>query len=398
MDGQPNSPEFIERMSALMNTVQGKRILLLQNTVLLPPLDKVLKLLNISHRNLWDEIKRSRPGLPDFKTMAGLFEQNQAKISKGTETKLLRYLPVSPSSVAYSVELANMGFGFSGLTSWISTFENDLFEHQVAVDFWIAATKSIGKLITGSMRAAADVPARLQVYATAQITQRLGCPLALTRYESFVSSDGIGEQEQISIQHQHLLAVDCLATLLRLGAWVLADWQALHWDSTCSPGERNQMIGLSLIPTYTDANGWTSPIEIALERLASVAGWQGKQTAVTFLGKLWGGGVEGPDVASKIRLLRNWVQLRPARPSFEMLEDLVRLCRLEHARLQGLCTENDVGDVWLNASLLRVAETLSRLVFDFQNRGIAPDLIGSALGCFETEYRTAGSALGIPVA
>lgn len=397
MEGQPSNPETIATVKSLLESIEDKEVLLLKGTVLIPPFEKVMTLLNITHRALWAKSKQLHPGLPDFKTMEKVFDARQVELSKGTEAKLIRHLPFSQKAAAFLVDSVNQGYGLSAITGWIGAVDSGLFEQPVAKEFWISTCKRIASLLTAEMHPLTGIPDRLQAYISADITQRLGCPLAQSLYPELIATWGDAPDGQAPVQYQHLLSLDCMATLLRIGAWMMAEWQASNWEIVCAGEQQDRMIGLSLIPRFSPTDGWDSPIRTALEAFATAAGWQQKQTAVTFLGRLWGKGDSGPDVASKTRLLRNWVQLRPSRPSYEMLFDLARVCAIEHVRLQGLDVEVGDADHMLNANLLRAAEALSRLVKYLDDLGVAPELIGSALACYESEYRLARTALGFPV-
>lgn len=397
MDVLENKVAATKEVRALIDSLQDKEVLLLNNTVLLPPFESVMKLLNISHRVLWAKQKQSRPGLPDIKTMGKLFDSHQVNMSKSTEAKLLRHLPIGPTMASFLVDTADQGFAVKGINGWMAALDTGLFEQPVATEFWISTCKSIAALIIEKMHPRSGIPARLQVYISAEVTRRLGCPLAQSLYPELIESWGRSSDGPASIQYQHLLALDCLATLLRVGAWMMADWQTSNWDIVCAGEQQSRMIGVNLIPSFSPTGGWDSPIGTALEAFATAAGWQQKQTAVTFLGRLWGDSDSGPDVASKTRLLRNWVQLRSSRPSYEMLFDLARVCAIEHVRVHGVDVELGNADHIMNANLLRAAETLSRLVNYLHGIGVAPELLSSALACYESEYRLARSALGFPV-
>ena len=204
MEGQPSNPETIATVKSLLESIEDKEVLLLKGTVLIPPFEKVMTLLNISHRALWAKSKQIHPGLPDFKTMEKVFDARPVKLSKGTEAKLIRHLPFSQKAAAFLVDSVNQGYGLSAVTGWIGAVDSGLFEQPVAKEFWISTCKRIASLLTAEMHPLTGIPERLQAYISADITRRLGCPLAQSLYPELIATWGDAPDGQAPVQYQHL--------------------------------------------------------------------------------------------------------------------------------------------------------------------------------------------------
>ena len=187
------------------------------------------------------------------------------------------------------------------------------------------------------------------------------------------------------------------SVLLRLAAWLMAESQVEKWDVEVREGTQNVIHAGWVIPSWcSSSNSWSNPIEKAFEKLAKLAGRTGnKQKPVTYLGKIWAAS-DAMEDASRIRLLRNWVQLKGGRPSFNKLLDLMHVCFDIHFRERELPTGTTVG-YWEGACIFRFAETMSLIIRDAQKSGWPNDLLISMMSVYETEYRTARRLMGRPI-
>lgn len=77
-----------------------------------------------------------------------------------------------------------------------------------------------------------------------------------------------------------------------------------------------------------------------------------------YLGKLWAAH-DGMEPESRIRLLRNWVQLKGGRPSFQMLLDLIRVSYDLKIKVRGALPLDATAGYWEGACIFRFAETMS---------------------------------------
>lgn len=371
------------------------QVRLIRDFILLPTFEQLYSMLDISMRNVWESGRKLHPGLPVYKTVAKIFEWGDFQPrSKGVEEKLLRNLPARESAKQLDQALLAQGFCMPAASGWASLFEKNLFSSRIASEYWLNVVRELAILNGPVFRGLSPGLSRLRAYAESELLARFGCPFSrellavkLPQLDDTFDIESSADLEQ-------LMACDRIAALLRVAAWAMADWQTEYWELTVQDGLENTVMCRSMIPRYSAATGtWSAPVEVAVERLAEMAGWRRKQLPVTYLGKFWGGS-DGAE--SKTRLLRNWVQLRPGRPSFAMLVDLVRKCRIEEARLQGIEVGDWEADHWFSASIFRVAETLSRMVRGLEQMGYPPELVNSAMGVYESEYRAARGLLGRP--
>jgi len=291
-------------------------------------------------------------------------------------------------------ELADLGLAMPAATSWCALFEKDLFYSEIAANYWCTSVREIATLRGPHFSSLPLAKDRALAYETSGLPAKLGCPAARALLAENIPLWDEACDPSDTPELKHAMACDVLATLVRLAAWIMADWQVEHWELTEQDGLENTALCVSFIPRYSsETASWSVPTKLAIDKLAEIAGWKRKQLAVTFLGKLWGG---SENAESKTRLLRDWLNNRGGRPSYEMVYDLVKTCRLEQARLKGHEIGNWDLDYWFHACIFRVGESLSILTQEFVDSGISPELIDSATSVYEPEYRMARAMLGRP--
>lgn len=365
--------------------------------VLLISPEIVFNLLDIQLRGIWDASRERRRGLPTYKTVQKLLVPGAAKPSQPSLEKLARNLPTSRRATQFLTSELDQGRCTPALFSWLGMLELSNLS-EPALDYWQGAFNELSQLGGLTLRSQKNALDWWSAYDSAKIIQMLGCPNSRQRLPGLLSELTAEADLERCPLLKAVLAADAFSALLRLAAWLMADWQVANWDLQEREGTQNWIHAAWVIPVLCSSSGvWSCPMEEALSRLAKLAGWKGKSKPVTYLGKLWAAVDDKPE-SSRIRLLRNWVQLRPGRPSFELLMGLVSACMKKHAEDTGVPVEEWESDYWLSACVFRFAETLSLLLRDLRKDEYPPDLIRSLMGVYETEYRTARSLLGRPIA
>lgn len=379
------------------DSLDDLQVLVVQAVLLAPP-ERVFDLLAIQYSNLWNSARTKRPGLPTYKTIQKLLVSPEKQSTPGTQSKLLRNLPTSARATRFMISEFEQGYATPSLYAWLGMLElgNVLSEH--ALDYWQDIFCELSRLSGPTLRSQSTLIDRYKAYDTSSVTRRLGCPISRDRLPGLLEELGVEADVESSTTLKMLLVADGFAALLRLAAWLMAQWQVDNWALQEREGTQNTMLADWAIPVRCPSSGiWSCPMEEALSKLAKLNGWTGKPKAVTYLGKLWAS-IDNKPQSSRIRLLRNWVQLRPDRPSFEMLTRLVGICMDKHFEDAGVPLDERGPDCWLSASVFRFAETTSRLVRDWEKAGYPQDLICSITGVYRDEYRTARAVLGKPLA
>ncbi|MNB90336.1 hypothetical protein D3C75_373930 [compost metagenome] len=375
----------------------GDRQVRINEPVLLISPEKVFPLLEIQFRGVWEASRERRRGLPTYKTIQKLLVPGAAKNSQSSFNKLTRNIPTSRRAIQFLISEFDQGYSTPSLCSWLGMLELSNMS-EPALDYWQEAFVELSQLGGPTFRSQPTVLDRYRAYDSAEITEKLGCPISRERLPRLLSEMRSEADIDCCPQLKPVLGADAFSVLLRLAAWLMADWQVTHWELQEREGTQNVIHAGWAIPRFCSASGtWSCPMEEALSKLAKLAGWKGKPNPVTYLGKLWAA-IDNKPESSRIRLLRNWVQLRPGRPSFEMLTGLISTCMKSQLDDASVPTEERELHYWLDACIFRFAETLSRLLRDLHKEGCSSDLISSLMGVYETEYRTARGLLGKPLA
>lgn len=367
------------------------------DSMLLLPLDKVYALLDIQIRSLWDALREARKGLPTSKTALKHFSNDSGKFSRSAQEKFVRALPMPRRSTKLSKTQMDSEYCVPTVTHWLGFLELAC-SNPAVLDYWEDKLYAISDISGPVIRSLQKKPDRFRTYTSAEVVTKLGCPVSRHLLPKLLAElEGDDELESSKALGQ-LLAADAYAVLLRLAAWLMAESQVANWEYEVREGTHNVIRAAWAIPEWcADSQSWSNPMQLAFEKLAHLAGSTKKRPGpVTYLGKAWAAN-DAMEDASRIRLLRNWVQLKGGRPSFQMLLDLVKLCCDLHIQDNGELLPDTKINYWEAACVFRFAETMSILIRDMQSGGWPTDLLISMLGVYETEYRVARRLMGKPI-
>jgi hypothetical protein len=250
------------------------------------------------------------------------------------------------------------------------------------------------------MHSEKDDTAKLRTYAHSPLVDRFGCPIVRAILHTKLSSSPtkmIAEDDQIV---QNVVVADKFAVLLRILAWLVADSVVDIWEMVEEEGMQEVIPFDSVLPAIDPVTEeWINPTTRALEQLAKRAGWNGKQRAITFLGNLWDRHDPGKnEPGSRTRSLRNWEQRKKGRPKFETFRTLAHAVTVEQALLSQVPLEGHEYDIWVQAVILRIGETLSEILYTLKKLGVEASHIMGIMDAYRQEYRFAREALGKPMA
>lgn len=376
--------------------VFGGKEFYLREAVLLLPVEKVYALLNINLRSLWETSRQIHRGLPTSKTALKYLSQSASDISIKAQERFIRAVPIPRQSSALSITQLDEGFIVPTITSWLGLLELSRLS-PVVIDYWKEKFYALSELSGRAIRSLPDKRDRFFAYTSSEVVALLGCPASRQSMLDLIND--LSEDELVKSRAlAQLMSADSLATLLRLAAWFMADSQVANWELEVEEGTQNVICASWAIPKWCASNqSWSNPMQAALEKLASLAGLKKKRPGpVTYLGKLWAA-YDGMEAESRIRLLRNWVQLKGGRPSFQMLLDLIRVSYDLNIKIRGGLPLDATAGYWEGACIFRFAETMSIVIRDLQHEGWPTELLISLMDVYETEYLTARRLLGKPL-
>lgn len=364
--------------------------------VLLPQPEKVYVLLDIQFPALWESIRENRKGLPTIKTAIKHLSADSEKISRSSQKKFISALPVPKRLTELTKNQIENGFSVPTATHWLG-FLSLACSNPAVLDYWEEKLYELSHLSGPVIRSQPKKIDRFIAYSDAEVVETLGCPASRQLLPKLLAELEDDHDFASNKELTQLLGADMYSVLLRLAAWLMAESQVEKWDVEVREGTQNVIHAGWVIPSWcSSSNSWSNPIEKAFEKLAKLAGRTGnKQKPVTYLGKIWAAS-DAMEDASRIRLLRNWVQLKGGRPSFNKLLDLMHVCFDIHFRERELPTGTTVG-YWEGACIFRFAETMSLIIRDAQKSGWPNDLLISMMSVYETEYRTARRLMGRPI-
>lgn len=374
----------------------GSKEVYLREAVLLLPVEKVYTLLDINLRSLWEASREIRGGLPTSKTALKYLLKSESGVSIKAQQKFIRAVPMSRQSTELSIAQMENGFTVPTVTCWLGLLELSRL-NSVAMDYWKDKLYTLSELSGQVIRSLPDKRDRFFAYTSSGVVALLGCPASRQSMLDLIND--LSEDELVQSRAlAQLMSADSLATLLRLAAWFMADSQVANWEFEVEEGTQNVIRAIWVIPKWcASTQSWSNPMQAALEKLASLAGLTKKRPGpVTYLGKLWAAH-DGMEPESRIRLLRNWVQLKGGRPSFQMLLDLIRVSYDLHIKERGELPLDATVGYWEGACIFRFAETMSIIIRDLQHARWPTELLISLMDVYETEYRTARHLLGRPI-
>ncbi|NVZ84726.1 hypothetical protein HX836_23220 [Pseudomonas yamanorum] len=391
-----NADDFYERLKSLDDENQSIRVV--KNNALLLPMDHILQLLNTTPVEAWEAARMERRYLPVAKTIAKMTAEPSVRPGRSAITRLFRAMPAEVAERA--LRIRPEGFIWPIGEQWRALFISSFFAHPAAKNFWLQFVDSATAL-NGAMQRKNGPVSVWNQYADSPLVPRFGCPAfrspCKTQTDIITNDEDSFEDPILTKCH----TADLISVLLRIVAWHVADIVVTDiWDMVVQCKQTDQVPLESLLPKFDEkASVWSNPTLSALEHLANWCGWQGKELAITYLGKLWAKHtVSGStEATSRIRVLRNWTQRKKGRPKFSSLIDLANAAVSEKCRFDGIHPNPDGRDAKIQAAILRWAETLTSLLLLLQYRGFSAGEISEVMSTYSVEYRTARRMLGKPM-
>lgn len=390
------SPEELYEHLQSMDDVDAS-IRVVGNSLLLPPLSGVYKLLHTSREAVWDGMRIEMPFLPVAKTISKALCSPGKRLGRSASIRMMRAAQSTGMAGVLS-EFLDLDYLWPPGNEWAGLFASNFFSQAISKKFWIGFVKEAMHLNAIELHPDAGRLRQWEVYAHSPMVKRYGFSAmreALFERLAVLSSDKEAELDPM-LDRAHV--ADTFAVLMRLLAWCVADLTIEFWEQV----ERDGMVHViplqELIPAFDEvAQEWSNPMQAALDRLAGMAGWQQEQKSTRFLGQLWGseGDVNGVD--SRIRLLRYWVKLEKGRPDFKSFLGLSGVVAAEKLRAEDLDPAGKELFAWYQAVILRFAETLSRVRVDLSSRGYSSVELSVLMSIYQSEFCIARDLLGKPV-
>ncbi|GAA6132287.1 hypothetical protein NBRC116187_26470 [Halopseudomonas sabulinigri] len=281
---------------------------------------------------------------------------------------------------------------------WTGLIDSDLFQQDAAKAFWLNVIDEAAEL-HGTYFFEKSPAEKIEIYKKSSLVQRMGSPLARQSLKSYCYDVERKPGQELDVRLEHCLLVDALCVLVRLSAWMTADFAVSNWAMMVRDSTQNIIPFESMLPAYDHASDqWNRPLDICLTRYSQEVGAPQNNTTATFLGKLWSRSVGSDEHASKIRLVRNWIQEKPGRPKLSSLEEVAKALGDEKLLRSPDMPDPDASTTYFSHVLvLRLIETMSFVRRDLTRHGVSNELVASVFQCFGDEYRIARRMLGKPL-
>jgi len=365
---------------------------------LLLPLAQVWKIINSSEAEMWQSARAQKRGLPVWKTMV---KSNDLLGPAATAASLKKVYRSCGRRQLFQMRLEKWLASetlWRPAIEWTGLIDSDLFQHDAAKTFWLKVIDEAAEL--HGQHFFQKLPAeKIEIYKNSPLVQRLGSPVACQSLKSYCYDVDREPGQEHDVLLEHCLLVDTMCVLVRLSAWMTADFAVSNWAMMVRDSTQNIIPFQSMLPAYDDASDqWNRPLDICLTRYSQEAGAPPDITTATFLGKLWSRSVGSDEHASKIRLVRNWIQEKAGRPKLSSLEEVAKALGDEKLLRSPDMPDPEASTTYFSLVLvLRLIETMSFMRRDLTRHGVSHELVSSVFQCFGEEYRLARRMLGKPL-
>lgn len=391
-------PKDFEWYRRLVEAADEKLVRIPPGGALLLPLAQIWKILNSSEAEVWQSARSQKPFLPVWKTME---KANNLAGPSPTEASLRKIYRGCGHRRLFQMRLEKWMASetlWRAAIEWTGFIDSDLFQQDGAKAFWLKVIDETAEL-HGTHFFQKSPAEKIEIYKKSSLVKRLGSPLARQSLKSYCYDVGRKPDQELDVLLEHCLLVDTMCVLVRLSAWMTADFAVSNWAMLVRDNTESIIPFENMLPTYDHASAkWNRPFEVCLTTYSQRAGAGSDITTSTFLGKLWSQSVGSDDPASKIRLVRNWIQEKSGRPKHSSLEEVAKA--LVDEQLRGrpeMGALDDSASYFSQVLVLRLIETMGFVRRELTQHGVSDELVVSVFQCFGEEYRFARGMLGKPL-
>jgi len=144
LHGEPvtslSAEELYEHLQSMDEVEKSVRVV--RNSLLLPPLSNVYKLLHTSREAVWDGVRTEMPSLPVAKTISKAWNSPGKRLGRSALIRIMR--------AAQSTGIVGVLSGFLDLeyhwppgNEWAGLFASNFFSQDISKNFWISFVKEV---------------------------------------------------------------------------------------------------------------------------------------------------------------------------------------------------------------------------------------------------------------
>ncbi|TDX23711.1 hypothetical protein DFO67_12428 [Modicisalibacter xianhensis] len=337
------------------------------------------------------------PGWPTWRTFSKLLKSPAAVegIRPSTLRKLERMAEDIPALQPLRAAAEELEVFWRPYADWTGMIADKCLHFVVSKTYWQARIDKELALLTEIHRVA-NVQARLRMLLDSELANEPGCRSARQASEKLLSLGPGAETYESCMELMHFRLCALSSTLLRFSAWLLAEWEYLT-DTL----EARVPLEAFLPKLHCDDETWTNPVKDFLDYLASLADCPRQRSTSAFLGRLWADHVfrnderglgRGEDVASKQKLLRNWMAGKGGRPEHRSIYELTRAVG---RRLDPSDTHTLVVAAHGCGHALVFLESCRHMLLVMRHIGLPDDMITEVFSVFDKEYLKASHAIAL---
>lgn len=392
------TPEDLYDFVASLGT--DRKLKFQETSALLLPLSTVMGLLDLTYTGMFNALRSKNSRLPTSKTIRKALSKDPEPLGRNAFMRLVRELPKLDGIKFRLVEGFKYGYVWKPGLDWSGIFESSFFVHDEAKAYWLQFVADAAELNVEMLRLSeAGSQEMFKRYANEPLVTCFGCAEMRPVLAQWLEENVGPETDWNGRRLGQILFMDCLAVLMRIMAWHVADVLVSQWGNWMVEIEED-VLPLESVMLY---RGNSNPLRAGFERLARHAGWSGagRPNAITYLGNIWTKHDEKThahetDPSIRRKQLEDWAQLRKGRPRFLSLLQLSEAVTSAQSNFADVDPQVLENYTWYQAAILRVAETLSRLQRDLLNVGFTNEQIAGLEDTYKSEYWLARSMLGKP--
>lgn len=303
-----------------------KRIPYVKGFLFFCPTQQLCLLLNAptALRRGYEEARNRNPGWLTWRTFIKFLNPSNVKeIRPSTQAKIERILEDKPELKALRQDPQELEFLWQPYHEWSALIASKCLHETVSKEYWQSRVDAERDLIKELLNTV-GAHNKLRVLLACNLASEPGCLLVRQNVEGLLSIDPPSGSFEAYPEFIRFRLCAFSSILLRFAAWLVAEWEYLT-------GSHKGGVPLeTFLPQFCPQVGeWSNPVSSFLDYIAANSGCPPNSTTSAFLGRLWAeheylkddeGSGQGEDIASKQKLLRNWIGKDSGRPEHSSIK------------------------------------------------------------------------------
>ncbi|MDN7133120.1 hypothetical protein JNO04_12285 [Halomonas sp. MC140] len=301
-----------------------KRILYVQGFLFFYPTHQLCVLLNAPTALKHGYEEAWKPGWLTWRTFVKFLNPSNVKgIRPTTQAKMERIVADKPELELLRFNSQELDFLWEPYNVWSALIASKCLHEIVSKEYWQSRVDAERDLIK-ELLDTVGAHNKLRVLLACNLASKPGCLLARHDVEKLLFIDPPSGSFEAYPELIRFRLCAFSSMLLRFAAWLAAEWEYL------TDSYKVRVPLETFLPRFCPKVGaWSNPVSSFLDYIAANSGCPPDSTTSAFLGKLWAeqeylkddeGIGRGEDIASKQKLLRNWIGKDSGRPEHSSIK------------------------------------------------------------------------------